>query len=116
MKWYLEALKKYFVFEGRARRREYWMFILFNFIFLILAALINSELRSFYIIFGIYLFAMIIPTVSVTVRRLHDIGRSGIWIFIRLVPKIGSIWLLKLLCIEGETGLNEYGEEHKFMM
>jgi len=116
MTWYLNVLKKYAVFEGRARRKEYWMFILFNIIFAFLVSIINIQLRGFYIIFGIYILAMIIPTISVIVRRLHDIGKSGFWIFIRLIPIIGGIWMLILLCTEGQTGANQYGEDPKFMI
>ena len=116
MNWYLEVLKKYVVFEGRARRKEYWMFILFNVIFVVLASGINPELRGFDIIIIIYLVAMIIPIISVTVRRMHDIGKSGFWIFIRFVPIIGAIWMLILLCTEGQTGENKYGEDPKIMI
>lgn len=115
MNWYLEVLKKYAVFEGRARRKEYWMFILFNVIFVILASIIIAEARAFDIILMIYLAAMIIPTISVTVRRLHDIGKSGFWIFIRLVPIIGGIWMLVLLCTEGQKWENIFGADPKIM-
>lgn len=116
MKWYLEVLKKYVMCEGRARRKEYWTFILFTVFFTILASIMSYELRGFNIIFIIYLLGMIISIISVTVRRLHDIGKSGFWILLRLIPVIGSIWLLILLCTKGETGLNEYGEDPKFMI
>jgi len=115
MKWYLEVLKKYAVFEGRARRKEYWMFILLNVIFLILASGIHGVFDGYYIILIIYIIAMIIPTISVIVRRMHDIGKSGFWIFIRLVPIIGGIWMLILLCTEGQTWKNQYGEDPKIM-
>lgn len=115
MNWYLEVLKKYAVIEGRARRKEYWMFILFNVILTILASFISIEFRGFYIILIIYLVAIIIPTISVIVRRMHDIGKSGFWIFIRLVPIIGGIWMLILLCTEGQMGENQYGKNPKIM-
>lgn len=114
MNWYLQVLKKYAVFEGRARRKEYWMFILFNLIFAMLASIIGIKLRISLIIFAIYILAIIIPTISVIVRRLHDIGKSGVWIFIRLIPIIGGIWMLILLCTEGQIGTNQYGEDPKF--
>ncbi len=116
MNWYLDVLKKYAVFNGRARRKEYWMFILFNILFFILAVIIDSALTDIYIVFTIYLVAMIIPTISVIVRRLHDIGKSGFWFFVRFIPVVGGIWLLVLLCTEGQSGANQYGEDPKLMI
>lgn len=112
MNWYVQALKKYLDFGGRARRKEYWMFVLFNILITvilgILAALINVPIISV-----IYSLAIIIPSLAVTVRRLHDIDKSGFWIFIDFVPIIGGIWLLILLCTEGSSVANQYGVDPK---
>ncbi|NOW04469.1 DUF805 domain-containing protein [Clostridium beijerinckii] len=116
MNWYLDVLKKYAVFEGRACRKEYWMFILFNFLFTILAIIIEVALRGDYIVLATYILAMIIPNISSVVRRLHDIGKSGFWFFIRFIPVIGGIWMIMLLCTEGEPGGNQYGEDPKLMI
>ena len=119
MSWYLTVLKKYATFGGRARRKEYWMFFLFNIIFAIAATVIDNVLGlnigmlPYGFIYLIYMLAMLLPGIAVTVRRLHDIGKSGWWVFISFVPLIGGIWLLILVCKEGTLGPNEYGSDPK---
>lgn len=117
MDWYLEALRNYAVFEGRARRREYWFFVLFNSIIFIVLAIVDSVMSSSEfgpgILSGIYSLAVFIPGLAVTVRRLHDTGRSGWWILIELVPIIGAIVLLVFLFTDSEPGTNEYGPNPK---
>lgn len=116
MSWFMTALKKYAVFSGRARRKEYWMFILFYLIFGIIVSIVDGFLASvigFPLLSSLYSLAMILPALAVLVRRLHDIGKSGWWVFISLIPVVGSIWLLVLVCLEGSRGPNEYGEDPK---
>lgn len=119
MNWYLKVLKQYADFKGRARRKEYWMFVLFNFLFFIVFSITSAvvDLEAFAASIGVvmivYLLAIIIPGLAVTVRRLHDIGKSGTWFFIYFVPVIGGIWLLVLLCTEGNRGPNQYGADPK---
>ncbi len=119
MSWYLEALKKYAVFSGRSRRMEYWYFVLFNIIVAIVLAGIDALLGTFSssssigLLSGIYGLAVIIPSLAVTVRRLHDIDRSGWWIFINLIPLIGAIVLLVFAVSEGTAGNNRYGPSPK---
>lgn len=119
MKYYLDVLKKYAVFSGRARRKEYWMFFLFNIIFAVAAMILDSLLgfrmrgQYFGVIYLIYMLAMFLPSLAVTVRRLHDTNRSGGWIFISLIPLIGGIWLLVLVCTEGTIGENRFGNDPK---
>ena len=119
MSWYLEALKKYAVFSGRSRRREYWYFVLFNIIVGIVLGWIDALLgtRGSYagagLLSGIYGLAVLIPTLAVTVRRLHDIDRSGWWILIGLVPLIGVIVLLVFALLDGTPGDNRYGPNPK---
>lgn len=121
MEWYLKVVRdNYANFEGRARRKEYWMFILFNAIFLIVAALIGFLLGSLMdfpemtmIVYMIYALAVFIPSIGVVVRRLHDTGKSGWYYFVSLIPLIGGIWLLVLLVTEGDKGPNEYGPNPK---
>jgi len=102
MNWYLEVLKKYAVFSGRARRKEYWMFFLFNIIILFVLGLIEGiagiapEIDQS-ILGGIYSLAVLLPSLAVGVRRLHDTDGSGSWLFIGLVPIIGVIVLFVLL-------------------
>lgn len=120
MKWYLKALKQYADFNGRARRMEYWMFILFNAIFGIAAMILDnllglsfsSEIRYGFI-YLIYTLATIIPGIAVAVRRLHDVDKSGWFYFIVLIPIVGAIWLLILFFTEGTPGRNQYGVNPK---
>ncbi len=119
MNWYLKVLKQYADFVGRARRKEYWMFVLFNIIFSVIAMLLDNVLGiameeiGYGPVTGIYLLAIILPGLAVAVRRLHDIGKSGWMILITLIPLIGSIWLLVLLVTDSNPGDNEYGPNPK---
>jgi len=113
MSWFIGALKKYATFSGRARRQEYWMFVLFYVLFAIVASLLDMVLGTVTIITLVYSLAMIVPMLAVLVRRLHDQDKSGAWFFITFVPIVGSIWLLVLTCTEGTTGPNKYGEDPK---
>ena len=119
MSWYLEALKKYAVFSGRSRRMEYWFFVLFNLIVAFVLALIDmligtfSAMQNIGLLSGIYSLAVLIPTLAVTVRRLHDIDRSGWWILINLIPLIGSIVLLVFSLLPGTPGSNRFGPDPK---
>ncbi|MDP2886202.1 MAG: DUF805 domain-containing protein [Ignavibacteria bacterium] len=114
MEWYLKVVRdNYANFKGRARRKEYWMFCLFNMLFVFVVAIVDYILGTFPLLYVIYLLAIIIPGIAVTVRRLHDIGKSGGWYFIILIPFIGAIWLLVLLCTDGTPGENNYGSSPK---
>ncbi|MFI8003934.1 DUF805 domain-containing protein [Streptomyces sp. NPDC086010] len=112
MSWYLAVLKNYAGFSGRARRKEYWMFFLFHIIVALvligLGVVIDSQIP-----YLIYAVALIIPTLAVTVRRLHDTGRSGWWFLISFVPLVGAIVLLVFTCLEGVRDVNEYGADPK---
>ena len=109
MNWYLEVLKKYAVFEGRARRKEYWMFFLFNCIFAFVMMGAGMVLEIGPIPYFIYLLAVLLPSFAVFVRRLHDIGKSGMWFFVGLIPIIGSILLIVYMVTDSEVGDNQYG-------
>lgn len=119
MNWFIKALKQYADFKGRARRKEFWLFILFYFIFYVLAVVLDNVLGItidyMYVgpVTSMLSLVMIIPNLSVTVRRLHDIGKSGWFIFIGLIPVIGSIWLLVLMFKNSQSGTNEYGPNPK---
>ena len=108
MEWYLKVVKEnYANFDGRARRKEYWMFVLFNVIISTILSMIEPT------VYLIYVLAILIPSIAVGVRRLHDVGKSGWFMFIALVPIIGGIWLLILACTDGDSGDNEYGSNPK---
>lgn len=127
MKWYLRVLRKYADFSGRARRMEYWMFVLFNIIFFIVAMLLDrlfgttikmetgygAQTLPYGYIYMLYGLAMFIPSLAVGVRRLHDVGKSGWMLLISLIPLIGAIWLLILFLTEGTPGDNAYGPNPK---
>lgn len=110
MEYYLGAFKKYADFSGRARRKEFWMFVLFNSIAVIILGIIDYAIEMD-ILTTIYFLAVIVPALAIQVRRLHDIGKSGAWWFIYLIPIVGPIWMLVLSCTAGIVGENEYGED-----
>lgn len=122
MEWYVEVLRKYAVFDGRARRKEYWMYALVStliyIVYMIVAGLAlalvgHSDSGAVgLLIFAplcLYLMAVIVPGLAVTVRRLHDTGRSGWWILISFVPFVGGIILLVFMCLDSEPGPNLHG-------
>jgi len=119
MKWYLKVLRQYADFNGRARRTEYWMFILFNLIFASIATVLDNVLGltigefPYGYLYFLYALAIIIPSLAVAVRRLHDIGKSGWMILVTLIPLIGAIWLLVLLVTDSKPGANQYGPNPK---
>lgn len=119
MNWYLKVLRQYADFSGRARRKEYWMFALINFIIAFVLGMIDGmvgsadPLTGYGFISGVYALAVLIPGIAVSVRRLHDIGKSGWMLLIVLIPIIGVIWLLVLLLTDSEAGTNKYGANPK---
>lgn len=120
MKWYLKVVRdNYANFTGRARREEYWMYTLFNSIFLIGIVAVSgvfvsiTDTPAFMGLYLIYLLGIILPSLAVIVRRLHDVGKSGWFYFITLVPFVGPIWLFVLFVTEGDKGPNQYGPDPK---
>jgi len=119
MNWFLAAVKKYAVFSGRSRRREYWFFALFYFLISIGLVIIDMFAGTLSAEAGVGLFsglfglAMIIPSLAVGVRRLHDIGKSGWWLLIGLVPIIGAIVLIVFAFMDSQPGTNAWGPNPK---
>ncbi|MEV6161210.1 DUF805 domain-containing protein [Streptomyces sp. NPDC052052] len=113
MQWYLDVLKQYAVFNGRARRQEFWMYVLFNVIAIIIVSVIDSLIDTAPALTGLYYLAVLLPSLGVSVRRLHDTGRSGWWLLIGFVPLVGAITLLVFTCIEGDRSANAYGPDPK---
>ncbi|MEW2070889.1 DUF805 domain-containing protein [Streptomyces sp. NPDC007346] len=111
MNWYLDVLKNYAGFSGRARRKEYWMFALVNFVIAIVLSIIGAAIGTD-ILYYVYLLAVLIPSLAVGVRRLHDTGRSGWWLLIALTL-IGGIVLIVFLASEGKQEPNQYGANPK---
>ena len=115
MEWYLKALRQYSGFDGRARRMEFWMFALFN--WLIGGVLIVVDRFVFEQSYGLstlYSLAVLIPGIALSVRRLHDVGKSGWMLLIALIPIIGAIWLIVLYLSDSDLGENEYGPSPKY--
>ncbi len=115
MSWYLQVLKKYAVFGGRARRKEYWYFFLFNVIIGSVLGFIEGLAGGPGVLGSIYGLAVLIPGVGVAIRRLHDTGRSGWWLLIGLIPLIGTIILLVYMASDSQAGTNEYGSSPKLV-
>ncbi|MFD3943230.1 DUF805 domain-containing protein [Streptomyces sp. NPDC058579] len=113
MNWYLDVLKKYAVFTGRARRQEFWMFALFNFLAVIVLAIVDAVIGTTGILVAIYVLGVFLPNLGVTVRRLHDTGRSGWWILIGAIPLVGPIILIVFYATEGNQTDNAYGPNPK---
>ncbi|MCL2154372.1 MAG: DUF805 domain-containing protein [Leptospirales bacterium] len=118
--WYIDVLKKYTVFTGRARRKEYWMFTLFNLIISIaisIVAQLFAKIPVIGLIFGllplIYAIAVLLPSLAVAIRRLHDTNRSGWFLLLALIPILGVIILIIFFVQEGTPGDNQYGANPK---
>lgn len=104
MEWYLKVVRdNYANFSGRARRKEYWMFVLFNLIISMVLGFIHPMLQ------GVYFLAVLIPGWAVAIRRMHDVGKSGWFFLVGLIPLIGGFWILFLMCKDGDSSDNAYG-------
>jgi uncharacterized membrane protein YhaH (DUF805 family) len=115
---YLAVLRKYATFDGRARRREYWVFTLINTLVIFGLAFVNTRLfgqseYGFGLLNGVYALAVFLPSFAVTVRRLHDTGRSGWWLLIGIIPLLGGLILLVFQCQDSEPGDNRFGANPK---
>ena len=120
MNYYIDCLtKKYACFSGRARRQEYWLFVLFNFIAAFVVGFVGGILAgatgvaAFAFLGTIYNLAVLIPGLAVLARRLHDTGRSGWWFLIAIIPLIGWIVLIVFCCLDSQPGDNQYGPNPK---
>lgn len=117
MNWYLDAWKNYVNFQGRARRKAFWMFVFFNIIVMIVLGIVEGLLGlrgdGYGVLSGLYSLAVILPGVAVSVRRLHDTGRSGWWILLGLIPLVGTIVLIVFYAQDSQAGSNQYGPNPK---
>jgi uncharacterized membrane protein YhaH (DUF805 family) len=112
MEYFIDAFKKYADFSGRSSRKEYWMFVLIYLIIYIALAVIDAVLSGFWLT-TIFSLILLIPSISITTRRLHDTGRTGWWQLIYFIPLIGLIVMLVFLCQDSHEE-NEYGISPKF--
>jgi uncharacterized membrane protein YhaH (DUF805 family) len=113
MNYYTEVLKKYTVFSGRARRAEFWMFQLINLIISLVLTGIDAALGLTNVLSGIYGLAVLLPSLGVSCRRLHDIDRSGWWMLIGLIPIVGWIIVIIWYAKDGDPGDNRFGPNPK---
>lgn len=118
--WYVRVLRQYAQFAGRARRKEYWWFALLSFVISLSLMVVDA------IVFGVrpasgvhmglstlYGLAVLLPSLGVSVRRLHDTNRSGWWLLLNLVPLVGPIVILVFMCMDSTPGGNDYGSNPK---
>ena len=108
------VFSKYATFSGRARRSEYWWFYLAYFLVAVVATIIDGIL-GVTILEVILVLAVLIPGLAVSVRRLHDVGRSGWWLLIGLIPLVGAIVLLVFACQDSQAGPNRWGPSPKYV-
>lgn len=120
MNYFISCIKdKYCCFSGRARRKEYWMFVLFNIIFSLVVGFIGgflygvTNVTAFLYLSTIYNLAMLLPGLSVGVRRLHDTDKSGWFVLLALIPIVGAIILLVFMCLDSNPGANRFGPNPK---
>lgn len=119
MNWFVDALQKYAVFSGRAQRSEYWYFFLFYFLLAVAAAILDGLVESFSrhagmgVFSGILALGLLLPSLAVSVRRLHDIDRSGWWLLIAVIPLFGAIVLLVFTAKDSQPGSNRFGPNPK---
>jgi uncharacterized membrane protein YhaH (DUF805 family) len=119
MHWYFEVLRKYADFSGRARRKEYWVYTLFTILISIVLAIVdevaglNKATQGLSPLSNLYGLLVLIPGLAVSVRRLHDTGKSGWSLLIVLIPIIGAIILLVYMVRSGDPGPNQYGPDPK---
>lgn len=119
MNWYLHVLKNYATFSGRARRKEYWMFFLFNVLISLGLGVLDVVAGTYSVEYetgffsGLYSLLVLIPGIAVGVRRLHDTNRSGWWILISLIPIIGVLVLFVFTCLDSQPGTNRFGVNPK---
>ena len=118
MEWYIKVLKQFSDFKTRARRKEYWMFTLFSILISGILNLIDTNLGTEFnngigLFGGIYSLLILVPSLAVGGRRLHDVGKSGWMLLVALIPLIGAIWLLILFCKDSQLQENKWGVNPK---
>ncbi len=114
MEWYFTVLRKYAVIAGRARRKEYWMFVLISAVVVLVLGIVNGLMGADVPALPLYYtLAVVLPGLAVTVRRLHDTDRSGWWLLILLVPIVGAIVFLVFMATPGGEMANRFGASPK---
>lgn len=114
--YYLEVLKKYTVFSGRARRAEFWWFTLINWVISVVLQLVDNAIGTGGILGGLYALGVLLPSIAVAIRRLHDTDRSGWWLLLVFIPIIGWLVLLYFYIQDSQPEPNQYGPSPKYGM
>lgn len=112
--WKLVVLARYAQFTGRARRAEYWWYTLGEVIIFAVLLVLTAISSIFYILYFIVAIALIVPSLAVTIRRLHDTDKSGWFVLIALIPFVGGIILLVFMVLDSTRGTNQYGTSEKY--
>ncbi len=112
--WKKVVLENYAQFQGRARRAEYWWFTLANIIAVIVLLVLVAIAKIFWVLYIIYLLGLIVPSLAVTIRRLHDTDKSGWFILFGLIPFVGGLILLVFMCLDSTRGTNQWGTSEKY--
>ena len=107
MNFYVDAWKKFVDFNGRSRRKEFWIFWLIN---VVINAILQQIPAIGTILGGVFSLAIILPMIAVGIRRLHDIGKSGWWLLINFIPLAGTIWFIVLAAKDSEAASNKWGD------
>lgn len=123
MEWMLMPLRRYADFNGRSRRKEYWMFTLFVMIAIVVLVLLSVVLGGgmsadgppvvSVLLFGLFFLAIFIPSLAVQIRRFHDQDKSGWFVLLGLISYVGGIVILVFMCLEGTQGPNRFGADPK---
>ena len=114
--YYMEVLQKYAVFSGRSRRAEFWWFALINWIIAVVLQLVDNAVGTGGILGGLYGLAVLLPSMGVGIRRLHDTDRSGWWLLLIFIPIIGWIALIYFYAQDSQVDPNQYGPSPKYGM
>ena len=126
MSYYINAITRHYAdFQGRARRKEFWMYTLFNVVFATVAVILDIVLGTGFasvgvdvgygygLIYLLFVIGIFVPTLAMYVRRLHDVGKSGWFLLVILIPLAGAIWFLVPMCTDSQPGTNQYGPNPK---
>jgi uncharacterized membrane protein YhaH (DUF805 family) len=122
MHWYFDGLKQYAVFSGRARRKEYWFYQLFNTLFVVALVVVDAMTGTMRgkaglgLLSGLFVLATLLPSLGMLVRRLHDTNRSGWWILIGFVPLVGPLIMLVFTLQDSEVSANQHGPNPKAVL
>jgi uncharacterized membrane protein YhaH (DUF805 family) len=112
--WKKVVLDNYVNFQGRARRAEFWWFTLANLIVFVVLGVLTAIVKIFVVVDVLVVLALILPSIAVAVRRLHDTDKSAWFLLLGFIPYVGSIIMIVLYCLDSTRGTNRYGTSEKY--